>query len=227
MLLFVHVIGLAEAGRCVKRGRIPPNSFANASIGSFDSLALGPRKGVVGRPAGFPPIAGSVFRFFAFLSQPFQSQAVKRLCNRLHRFLPLTLASLTRSSDKEPIEIKISKTFRGLWVDLDRERPQCECEHLSSPLLLHTMILDRTIVFDLLRTIRSNIQPLLSLHHHYFAACFVLARSAPTTKPSLVFCQEGLVSLYSLSKMRELEVTRFRGGNTGDFLPEKYITLLL
>jgi hypothetical protein len=38
-------------------------------------------------------------------------QAAKQLCNGLHRFPPLTLASTTRSSDKEPMEIKISNMF--------------------------------------------------------------------------------------------------------------------
>ena len=38
-------------------------------------------------------------------------QAAKQLCNGLHRFPPLTLASTTRSSDKEPMGIKISKIF--------------------------------------------------------------------------------------------------------------------
>jgi hypothetical protein len=38
-------------------------------------------------------------------------QAAKQLCKCLHRFLPLTLASRTRSSDKEPMEIKISNMF--------------------------------------------------------------------------------------------------------------------
>jgi hypothetical protein len=38
-------------------------------------------------------------------------QAAKQLCKDLHRFLPLTLALTTRSSDKEPVEIKISNVF--------------------------------------------------------------------------------------------------------------------
>jgi len=38
-------------------------------------------------------------------------QAAKQRCKGLHRFLPLTLASRTRSSDKEPMEIKISNMF--------------------------------------------------------------------------------------------------------------------
>jgi hypothetical protein len=38
-------------------------------------------------------------------------QAAKQLCKDLHRFLPLTLALTTRSSDKEPVEIKISNMF--------------------------------------------------------------------------------------------------------------------
>jgi hypothetical protein len=38
-------------------------------------------------------------------------QAAKQLCKGLHRFLPLTLVSTTRSSDKEPMEIKISNMF--------------------------------------------------------------------------------------------------------------------
>ena len=38
-------------------------------------------------------------------------QAAKQLCEGLHRFLPLILASRTRSSDKEPMEIKISNMF--------------------------------------------------------------------------------------------------------------------
>src|ERR1700757_4946575 len=38
-------------------------------------------------------------------------QAAKQLCKGLHRFLPVTLASRTRSSDKEPMEIKISNIF--------------------------------------------------------------------------------------------------------------------
>jgi len=38
-------------------------------------------------------------------------QAAKQLCKGLHRFPPLTLASRARSSDKEPMEIKISNMF--------------------------------------------------------------------------------------------------------------------
>ena len=38
-------------------------------------------------------------------------QAAKQLCNGLHRFPPLTLAWTTRSSDKKPMEIKISNMF--------------------------------------------------------------------------------------------------------------------
>jgi len=38
-------------------------------------------------------------------------QAAKQLCEGLHRFRPLTLALTTRSSDKEPMEIKISNMF--------------------------------------------------------------------------------------------------------------------
>jgi hypothetical protein len=38
-------------------------------------------------------------------------QAAKQLCECLLRFRPLTLVSRTRSSDKEPMEIKISNMF--------------------------------------------------------------------------------------------------------------------
>jgi hypothetical protein len=38
-------------------------------------------------------------------------QAAKQLCKGLHRFLPVTLASRTRSSGKEPMEVKISNMF--------------------------------------------------------------------------------------------------------------------
>src|SRR5438128_2293048 len=38
-------------------------------------------------------------------------QVAKQLCKGLHRFLPLILAATTRSSDKEPMEIKISNVF--------------------------------------------------------------------------------------------------------------------
>jgi len=38
-------------------------------------------------------------------------QAAKQPCEGLHRFPPVTLASTTRSSDKEPMEIKISNMF--------------------------------------------------------------------------------------------------------------------
>jgi hypothetical protein len=38
-------------------------------------------------------------------------QAAKQLCKGLHRFPPVTLALTTRSSNKEPMEIKISNIF--------------------------------------------------------------------------------------------------------------------
>src|SRR5579864_7632045 len=58
---------------------------------------------------GLKKLLREVASTFSGAQQVYQGrQAAKQLCNGLHRFPPLTLASRTRSSDKKPMEIKTS-----------------------------------------------------------------------------------------------------------------------